>query len=64
MTVTQQLNAKYAEGKVAVIRTNWKNIVIKNRNDIKAVKGGIKFRRGLSGWVFAFHHQVQFGKYL
>lgn len=61
MTITEQLNANYAEGLFAVIVTQTKIIPVRNRDMIRAAKDGkgVEVQHGRK-WLYAFAYQVKF----
>lgn len=62
-TITEQLDAAYAAGKIAVICTHRKTFPIYDRAAIRAAKDGkgVYFGQGKSQ-TYAFAYQVKFAK--
>jgi hypothetical protein len=61
MTITEQLNDRYAKGEFAVICSAYRTIPVRDRSMIREAKGGVEIRTG-KRWTFAFSHQVKFAR--
>lgn len=63
MTLTEQLNVKYAEGLFAVVCTNEVIIPVRNRSMIRAAKDGrgCYIQRGKKE-IYVFVYQIKFAK--
>jgi hypothetical protein len=61
MTITEQLDKAYSEGKFAVIVTQYRIMPVRNRSMIRAAKGGVRVQSGKK-WIFAFAYQVKFAR--
>jgi hypothetical protein len=61
MTITEQLDANYAEGKFAVICTQRITMPVRNRSMIREAKGGVEVKSGKK-WIYAFAYQVKFAR--
>lgn len=62
-TITEQLNAHYAEGLFAVVCTRRITMPVRDRNMIRASKcgKGVEVQNGKK-WVFAFSYDVKFAR--
>lgn len=63
MTINEQLDSAYNEGKFAVIVTNLRITPVHNRNMIRAAKDGrgVYVQHGKK-WIYAFAYQVKFAR--
>jgi hypothetical protein len=62
MTITDQLDAAYGAGKIAVIVTHTRITPVADRAGIRAAQDGkgVEIRYGRK-WLYAFAYQVKFG---
>lgn len=63
MIITEQLNAKYAEGSFAVVCTVYRIIPVRDRSMIREAKDGkgVLIKQGKKE-IYAFAYQIKFGK--
>lgn len=63
MTITEQLNAKYAEGSFAVICTTYVLMPVRDRSMIREAKDGkgVYVQNGKKE-IYAFAYQIKFAK--